>query len=302
MINLDEMVDKMTKAKVEKQAQETRNPADDTFMSFKPEHTYLGRLLPNVANPANTFTPYEEYGFKSITGGGYIYAGRAAYTVGRKDIIKDLQWKTFSEGRAANDEATKLRSYQLFPQKKEMVNWYVIDDPVNPENNGKVKILRYSAKVNKEGKPTSPLFAKIQDSVFGDESDDVGKRAFDLTENGATFAIKVEKNAGGWNDYGKSAFKFPSDLGLSKSEIQAIYDATHDLEKFIPEVKSDEEIKELLDTHWYGNISGNHPSNESPLMDSEPDSSELSNSINTVAEVSSDVDDFLEGLEKVNDN
>ena len=63
MINLDEMVDKMTKAKVEKQAQETRNPADDTFMSFKPEHTYLGRLLPNVANPANTFTPYEEYGF-----------------------------------------------------------------------------------------------------------------------------------------------------------------------------------------------------------------------------------------------
>lgn len=302
LIDLDSLMNTVTEKEVQKKERETSSStADANFLSLKKGNTYLVRLLPNQANPANTFADYEEYGFTSVTGSGYIYAGRTPQSVGRKDMVRDLQWATYSKGKEANDEATMKRSYTLFPQKKEMVNVYVIDDPSNPENNGTVKILRYSAKVNKEGVPTSPLYGKIQDSIFGDERDDIGKKAFDLTGAGVTFAIKVEENQGGWNDYSKSSFKFPSDLGLSEAEIAEVYESTQDLEEFIPEALTDEALKALLDQHWYGNTTAS-PADEVEL-DSDTDDipMDFADSDAKVEELDDDMDDFLGELDDLGD-
>jgi|TARA_R110000787_G_scaffold336_8_gene1264 hypothetical protein len=288
----------VTESEIKKKERESSSSSsDENFLSLKKGNTYLVRLLPNRANPATTFADYEEYGFTSVTGSGYIYAGRTPSSMGRKDMVKDLQWATYSKGKEANDEALMKRSYTLFPQKKEMVNVYVIDDPTNPDNNGTVKVLRYSSKVNKDGVPTSPLYAKIQDSIFGDEKGDIGKKAFDLTGNGVNFAIKVEENQGGWNDYSKSNFKFPNDIGLSEAEISEIYESTLDLETFIPEALSDEKLKALLDQHWYGNASASvneevelsDDTDDIPMDFADPDAK--------VEELSDDMDDFLGELD-----
>lgn len=304
LINLDELVSTLTTEEEKKREGGDKPIADENFLSFKAGHTYLVRLLPNVKNSAKTFTDYEEYGFKGLND-QYIYAGRTPHSIGRKDIIKDLQWKTYSEGKKINDEDMMRRSYQLFAQRKQMVNVYVIDDPVNPENNGTVKILRYSAKTNKDGEAMSPLYAKIHDAVFGDGASDIGKRAFDLTKDGVNFSIKVKKNTGGWNDYAESSFKFPSDLGLSTDEISEIYSQTKDLEEFIPEVKSDEDLQSLLAVHWYGNEEENKDTAEVSNYSSDDSNDDIPMEFASVASVGSegsiddDMDSFLDGIENL---
>lgn len=304
LINLDDLVGTLVEQDVKSRdnSNSDRQPADENFLSCEAGHTYLVRLLPNIANPAQTFADYEEYGFKSITG-AYIYAGRTPHSVGRKDVIKDLQWKTYSEGKKLNDEEMMKRSYTLFPQKKQMVNVLVIDDPVTPENNGKVKALRYSARLNKNKEPISPIYAKLWDAVFGDSSKEIGKRAFDLTKDGVTFAIKVKKNSGGWNDYSDSTFKFPSDLGLSEADIERIYGETLDLETLIPEVKSDEDLNSLLAIHWYGSESEGVQAPLDSTVDTVADDDD--DDIPFISSPTTQVDDemgsFLDGLENLED-
>ena len=176
-----------------------------------------------------------------------------------------------------------------------MVNVYVIDDPEHPENNGTVKILRYSAKMRKDGSPASPLYGKIHDGVFGDDRDEIGKNAFDLTANGVNFAIKVEENDGGWHDYANSKFKFPSDLGLSETEIAELYESTYDLEEFIPDAKSDEELKAILDEHWFGRTS-NH-SYESADLSGGVEDDDIPMVFDDSDESEEDMDSFLDEIE-----
>lgn len=302
LINLDDLVNSLNKQEEQKRHESDKPIADENFLSFVAGNTYLLRLLPNMANPASeTFVDYEEYGFTSLTG-AYIYAGRTPNSVGRKDIVKDLQWKTYSEGLKNHDEELKKRSYTLFPQKKQMVNVYVIDDPVNPENNGSVKILRYSSKRNKLGEPISPIFAKIYDAVHGDNSKDIGKRAFDLTANGVSLAIKVKKNSGGWNDYSESSFKFPSDLGLSVDEIKGIYGQTKDLSTFIPEVKSDEDLNTILAIHWYGTEVASTTEESLDLSSGLDEDDEIPMGVTGVStDINDEMTSFLDGLESLSD-
>lgn len=296
MINLDELVDTLNVVN-ESSKEENTKVVDENFLQLSAGHTYTFRLLPNIHNPAKTFTSYEEYGFKSVDGGRYIYAGRTPHSVGKKDIIKDLQWATYSEAKKVGDEVGMKRSYELFPQQKQMVNVYMVDNTENPDLNGTVKILRYSAKTNKDKVPSSPIFGKIYDGIFGSDKSEIGKRAFDLSGDGVNFQIKVEKNAGGWNDYSKSSFKFPSSLGLTEERIAEIYKETKDLETFIPEVKSDEDLKSLLDVHWYGRVSEN--STESSVLDMDDDipMHNTSVSIPESKTVSEEMDSFLDGLD-----
>ncbi len=294
-INLDELVDVINEEETKRQEKPTRGASDDRFLVLQPGNTILVRFLPNMHNKAKTFTPYEEYGFKSING-QYIYAGQTPHSVGKKDIVREFQWNIYKAAKDRKDEAAMKRSYMLFGQSKEMVNVYVISDQLNPENNGKVKVLRYSAKVNKDKEPTSPIYSKIRDSIFSKDSP-IGKLAFDLSASGVNFSIKVTKNAGDWNDYSKSEFKWPSDLGLSDAQIAEILENTYDLESLIPALKSDEELKQLLDVHWYGNTSPSE-NDEVSLSDDNDDELPMFNSKSATPEVD-DMDAFINDLDSL---
>lgn len=299
MLDLDNLLDTIEQTENKKRDKANENKVDENFLNCKEGHTYIVRLLPYTASPADTFVDYEEYGFPScIPGQGYVYLGRTPKSVGKDDPVARLQWSTYQEGKETKDDGKMQRSYKLLPQKKRMVNVYVVDDPSNPENNGTVKVLRFSSRLNKDGSPTGHIHKIIESGIFGDNKDEVGKRAFDLTKNGCNLKIKVTKNAGGWNDYSESSFTFPKDLGLNKAQIEEIYSQTKDLNELIPNVKSESEIQSILDVHWYGN----KPSvdSEVELDDDDDDQIDLTPSNvgkSKVDELEEDMDDFLDGLD-----
>ncbi len=299
MLDLDNLLETIEQTETKKRDKENHK-SDENFLSFKAGNTYHVRLLPYIADPSNTFVDYEEYGWNScIPGQGYIYAGRTPKSLGKDDLVARLQWQTFQEGRDTKDDGKKTRSYKLLPQKKQMVNVYVIDDPANPENNGTVKVLRYSSRLNKDGTPTGHLHKVIQNGIFGDDREDVGKRAFDLTKNGCTLRVKVTQNAGGWNDYAESKFVGAKDLGLSKPEIEGIYDQAKDLTTLIPDVKSESELRSLLDLHWHGK----NASHDAELDQYDDDGDELDLSPRQVkgSDAEDDMDKFLDGLGGIDD-
>jgi hypothetical protein len=121
-----------------------------------------------------------------------------------------------------------------------LANVYVVKDPTNPDNEGKVKILRYGKQLNKI----------ITDAISGDEADEFGAKVFDLSENGCSFKIKVEQNEGGYPTYVSSKFMSPSKLD-EIDDIDEIYTQIKELDKIFNH-KTYAEIKELLDFHFLG--------------------------------------------------
>jgi hypothetical protein len=121
-----------------------------------------------------------------------------------------------------------------------LVNVYVVNDPVNPENNGKVKMLRYGKQIHNI----------ITDAIEGEDASELGPRIFDLSPNGVNFRVKVEKQ-GDFPTYVSSKFAMPSAIdGLDEDNHKEIYDNTFDLSSVFS-VKSSDELKTMLDEHYY---------------------------------------------------
>ncbi len=80
----------------------------------------------------------------------------------------------------------------------------------------------------------------------------IGTKALDLSSKGKSLIVKVTEKAG-FHNYGETMFDDSEDLGLSAAKIQEILNSVHDLNEFIPEVKSADDIRKLLDIHWFGN-------------------------------------------------
>jgi len=121
-----------------------------------------------------------------------------------------------------------------------LVNAYVIKDPTNPENQGKVKIIRYGKQL-----------AKIIDAaISGDDADEFGPKIFDLSESGCNLKIKVEKNEGGYATYVGSKFSSPSRVE-DLADADSVYSATFNLDDIFDH-KSYDDIKSLFSKHFLG--------------------------------------------------
>jgi hypothetical protein len=118
------------------------------------------------------------------------------------------------------------------------VNALVIDDPVNPQNNGTVKIFRFGRKLKK----------MIDSALMGEDSEEFGARIFDLSKNGVNFKLKAEKQ-GDYTTYDASRFTTPIDLGLSEDKRLEILNSIHDLES-INTIKSEAELIDMWNKHF----------------------------------------------------
>lgn len=207
------------------------------FMKLEIDKTYVVRLIPLVSNPERTFFHYFSHIWKSVSTNN-IVSVLCPNTYGEKCPIDEYRSKIYST--KDDNQIEKIRPIKR--NENWLVNVLVIKDPTNPENQGKVKILRYGKQL-----------AKIIDAaITGDESDEFGAKVFDLSENGCNLKIKVEKNEGGYASYTGSKFTSPSkidDLG----DIDEVYNQANDLDAIFDH-KSYEEIKKLLTTHFLGEI------------------------------------------------
>ena len=210
------------------------NTSYNEIMKTTPGHTYTVRLLPFAKDPKNTFFHYYNHGWPSFATGQYVQS-LSPMTFGERDPIAEERFKILRTG--TEDDKEKVKAIKRI--EKYLVNVYVIDDSQTPENNGKVKMLRYGKQLHKI----------IMEAIEGEDSDEFGPRIFDLGTTGVNFKIKCE-NQGEFPTYVSSRFTSAGKLALSEDEQKKIYDNVFDLTKVFT-LKSYDELKQMLDEHYY---------------------------------------------------
>ena len=117
-------------------------------------------------------------------------------------------------------------------------NIYVVRDPANPDNEGKVFLYKFGKKI----------YDKILAAMQPEFEDETPINPFDFW-TGANFKLKLVKKDGYWN-YDKSEFAAPSPLlDGDDDELERIYKSLNNLNDFTDpkEFKSYEDLKKRLD-------------------------------------------------------
>jgi len=198
-------------------------------------NTYTVRLLPNTTDPQKTFFHYYTFGWTSFCTGQYVSAVSPS-SFGGRDPIAEYRYKVLKTGT----EEEKQKARAIIRSEKWLVNAYIVNDPVTPENNGKTMIVRYGKQLHKI----------IMDAIEGDGAEDLGSRIFDLSDKGCNLKIKVEQQ-GDYPTYVSSKFALPKAVeGLDKSKFDDVYKNIHDLETVLP-ARSYDEMKNMLDEHYF---------------------------------------------------
>jgi len=209
------------------------------FLKTEIGKTYVVRLLPNLQNLDRSFYHYYSHMWTSLST-NQLTNVLCPSTYGDRCPIDEYRFKVYRSGTEAEKEQSKI----LRRNENWLVNVYVVSDPTNPDNEGKIKILRYGKQLDKI----------ITDAINGDDAQYFGHRVFDLTAEGCSFRIKVDKNEGGYASYVSSKFLPATAItGVSdnSNKISEIYDNIKSLDTIF-ESKSYNEIQSVLDTHFFG--------------------------------------------------
>ena len=219
-------------------AQDKSNSGASEILKTEAGNTYVVRLLPDTKNPKNTFFHFFTHGWTSFSTGQYV-AALSPQTFGERDPIAEERYRVLRTGTESEKEKIKA----IGRSEKWLVNVYVVNDPVNPDNNGKIKILRYGKQLQKI----------IKDAIDGEEAEDFGPRIFDLSPNGVNLRVKVEKQ-GDYPSYVSSKFSMPTAIpDLDDAKAKKIYESVHDLTKVFA-IKSYDELRTMLNEHYYCNV------------------------------------------------
>ena len=101
-------------------------------------------------------------------------------------------------------------------------NVYIVSDPSNPENEGKVFLYEYGKKI----------FDKIMDVMNPGFEDETPINPFDFW-SGANFKLKI-RQVEGYRNYDKSEFADVSEFqGGDDAKLEAVYNKCHNLGEFV---------------------------------------------------------------------
>jgi hypothetical protein len=193
------------------------------------------RFLPGGGgHDEDAYVEVYSHAFKGSTGKWLIEG--CPTTIGETCAICDENRKLWAEGkesivRGDDDNAGRKRKLSYYS------NVYIIDDPVNPDNNGKVKIYKYGVKILDKIKLAQNPTSKR-------------KKALDVFDmfKGADFNIIINKKMKYWN-YDDSEFLDSEPLlEGDEDKLEEIYNSLYDLTEFTnpKNFKSSEELKARL--------------------------------------------------------
>tara|TARA_R110002050_G_scaffold139211_1_gene263321 strand:- start:449 stop:1294 length:846 start_codon:yes stop_codon:yes gene_type:complete len=261
------------------------NKGSATFneiMQTRPGNTYTVRLLPYAKDPGKTFFHYYNHGWVSYATGQYVQT-LSPQTFGDRDPIAEERFRVLRTG--TEEEKEKMSAVRRL--EKWLVNVYVVDDPSNPENNGKVKLLRYGKQLQKI----------ITEAIEGEDAEEFGARIFDLGSEGVNFKIKVEQQ-GDYPTYVSSRFTTAGKIDLSEDQQKDLYDNVFDLSEVFT-LKTFDELKEMLNEHYYCKTEDSLPVPTDSAPETTPTEPEPELATATTAPtetVEDDIDDLLKDL------
>lgn len=192
---------------------------DDRFWKAEVDKTGNGyaviRFLPAPPSEDLPWVRIFSHGFQS-KGGWYIE--NCPTTVGGKCPVCEANNELWNSGNEDDKNIARDRKRKL----SYISNIMVIDDPVNPANNGKVFLFRYGKKI----------FDKINDKMNPQYKDEDAVNPFDFWQ-GANFKLKI-RNVEGYTNYDKSEFSASAPLldGNDK-ELEALWRKEYALLDFV---------------------------------------------------------------------
>jgi len=188
------------------------------------------RFLPAVEGEDLPWVRYWDHGFKGPTGQWYIE--NSLTSIGQTDPVGELNSRLWNSGIESDKEVARAQKRRLHY----VANVYVVSDPGNPDNEGKVFLFKFGKKI----------FDKIMDVMQPAFQDEQPVNPFDFWE-GADFKLKI-RNVEGYRNYDKSEFSAPSALSDDESKLEAIYEKQYQLQEFLDpkNYKSYAELKAKL--------------------------------------------------------
>jgi len=201
------------------------------------------RFLPAPGGEDVPFVRLFTHGFK---GPGGWYIENSLTTIGQQDPIAELNTRLWNSGVESDKETVRKQKRQL----NYYSNIYVVKDPANPANEGKVFLFRYGKKI----------FDKITDLMNPQFEDEKPVDPFNLW-TGANFKLKIRKFEG-YPNYDKSEFDSSGPLLDDDDALESIWKQEYSLKELLDtkNFRSYDELKRRLD-RALGLTTGNAPSN-----------------------------------------
>lgn len=209
--------------------------ADDRF--WKPEVDKSGngyaiiRFLPEPEGEDLPWVRMFDHGFQ---GPGGWYIENSLTTINQPDPVGEYNSSLWNNGTDAGKEQARKQKRRLSYYS----NIYVVKDPANPANEGKVFLYKYGKKI----------WDKLNEAMSPEFEDEDPINPFDFWE-GADFKLKI-RNVEGYRNYDRSEFDRSSALlDGDDDRLEKVYGSMHSLQEFLDakNFKSYDELKAKLD-------------------------------------------------------
>jgi hypothetical protein len=189
------------------------------------------RFLPAPKEESLPWAKVWNHAFQGPTGQWYIE--NSLTTLGQNDPVSEMNSAYWNSGVESDKEIARRQKRKL----QYFANIYVVSDPANPENEGKVFLYRFGKKI----------FDKCMEAMQPAFQDETPVNPFDFWE-GANFKLKIRKVDGYWN-YDKSEFGGAEALFDNDDKLEEVWGKQHSLEEFTSpsNFKSYDELKTRLD-------------------------------------------------------
>jgi len=209
------------------------------------------RFLPA---PDGEDLPWVKLFSHAFQGPGGWYIENSLTTLGQNDPLGELNRELWNSGNDADKETVRKQKRKLSFYS----NIYVVKDPANPQNEGKVFLYRFGKKI----------FDKIMEVMQPEFEDEEPINPFDFWQ-GANFKLKLKKVAGYWN-YDNSEFDKPSALLDDDEAMEAIWKKESSLQEIIApdKFKSYDDLKKRLDAVLGNKNKPSRPIEDEPVAES----------------------------------
>jgi hypothetical protein len=187
------------------------------------------RFLPAPDGEDLPWVKMFSHGFQGNNG---WYIENSLTTIGQKDPCSEYNRTLWNTGNEKDKDTVRKQKRKL----SYFSNIYVVKDPANPANEGKVFLFKYGKKI----------FDKILNAMQPEFEDEEPINPFDFW-TGANFKLKIRKVEGYWN-YDKSEFDASSPLLDDDDALEALWKKEYSLSALVApdQFKSYEELEKRL--------------------------------------------------------
>jgi len=219
---------------VEKMNNNSGSSGDDRLWKLECDKSGNGyaviRFLPA---PNGEDLPFVKLYSHAFQGPGGWYIENSLTTLGQKDPVSEYNTMLWNNGTDAGKEAARKQKRKL----TYIANIYVVKDPANPANEGKVFLYKFGKKI----------FDKLTAAMQPEFEDEEAIDPFDFWQ-GANFKLKA-KNVAGYRNYDSSEFARPDALLDDDDAMEAVWKKEYSLAELVAadQFKSYDDLKKRLD-------------------------------------------------------